>query len=432
MAKYVKNYQALLTHDTWAGPSGMSASAPQPAFITYSFPTAIPAHIADDEPDAARTWRGFNAAEQNAARATLKQWGDACGIVFLEVGGDRGDILFNWLNFNLIQGMSDASGYAYYPSGFDEYNGGDIDEFLPYGGDIFLNSALVRGQLSSTAGIVDTLIHEIGHALGFKHPHQVRYDNRLLLADKFDNVNKTVMSYEYPASVEWVRKLGPLDVAAARVVYGAPEADGANVAFWSWDAAGESLTLIGRSVDDRIIGTSVTDVVQGLEGNDRVYGLAGNDALDGGTGDDKMLGGHGNDTLSGGDGNDNLRGFEGDDVLVGGIGSDNLEGGNGADWFVFMEIAASPAGLGRDVVSFEGLDGDRIDLSGIDANSVAEGNQAFTWSHPSLIDAPFAGVPGQLRYSSLDRTLQADTDGDAIADFEIFVLGAVTQESVIV
>jgi hypothetical protein len=432
MAKYVRNYQALLSQDTWAAPSGTGPlPGPQPVFVTYSFPTTIPAHVAADEPRAAGTWRGFKPAEQNIARATLNKWGEASGIVFLEVGGDRGDILFNWLNFDRVAGAKNWTGYAYFPEGYDDYDSGDIDEFLAYGGDVFLNSALAKDRFATPAGIIDTLIHEIGHALGFKHPHQPEPGNPLVLADSVDNVRKTVMSYEYPSSVKWVRKLGPLDADAARAVYGAPETDASNVAAWTWDPLTETLTLAGKSIDDRIIGTSVTDVVQALEGNDRVYGLAGNDTLDGGTGEDKVLGGLGNDTLRGGDGNDTLRGFAGDDVLVGGLGADGLEGGDGADRFVYMDLTDSNAGTGRDVVTFEGLDGDRIDLSGIDADRVAAGDQAFAWSNPAAIDAPFTGLPGQLRFSSVDRILQGDTDGDSVPDFEIVINGTIGPESVI-
>jgi serralysin len=46
------------------------------------------------------------------------------------------------------------------------------------------------------------------------------------------------------------------------------------------------------------------------------------------------------------------------------------------------------------VADFNRGQGDRVDLSGIDANIVASGNQAFTF----IGTAAFSGAPGQLRY----------------------------------
>ncbi|MEH2166111.1 MAG: hypothetical protein V7K41_05430 [Nostoc sp.] len=58
------------------------------------------------------------------------------------------------------------------------------------------------------------------------------------------------------------------------------------------------------------------------------------------------------------------------------------------------------------------LAGDRIDLSTIDANSIKEGNQAFTF----IGSRAFSGI-GQIRYSG--DILQGSNDGDLSAEFEI-------------
>jgi serralysin len=64
-------------------------------------------------------------------------------------------------------------------------------------------------------------------------------------------------------------------------------------------------------------------------------------------------------------------------------------------------------------------DRDRIDLSEIDANAVAGGNQAFSF----IGTAAFTGVAGQLRYFAEGGALivAGDINGDRVADFTISV-----------
>jgi Ca2+-binding RTX toxin-like protein len=146
----------------------------------------------------------------------------------------------------------------------------------------------------------------------------------------------------------------------------------------------------GTAGADTISGAGRNDILRGLGGNDTMRGFGGNDAMNGGDGDDVMNGGAGNDTLFGG---------AGADILVGGLGRDALNGGLGADVFKFFSIAETPAAAGsRDVIAdFSVAQGDRIDLSVIDASLAAAGNQAFAFiGNTSLTGA------GQVRFSLAD------------------------------
>jgi hypothetical protein len=64
---------------------------------------------------------------------------------------------------------------------------------------------------------------------------------------------------------------------------------------------------------------------------------------------------------------------------------------------------------------------DLIDLATIDANTLAGGNQAFSF----IGAAAFSGVAGQLRYSNYSGTviIDADVNGDSNADMQILVAG---------
>jgi Ca2+-binding RTX toxin-like protein len=124
----------------------------------------------------------------------------------------------------------------------------------------------------------------------------------------------------------------------------------------------------------------------------------------------------GNDTLTGTTGNDKINGLAGNDTLIGGLGIDLLTGGIGSDTFVFKTSAESVKGLARDTIKdFTHSQGDKINLAGIDANTLVVNDQAFTYIGATA----FTGVAGQLDY--VNGILAGDTNGDKVADFEIAI-----------
>jgi Ca2+-binding RTX toxin-like protein len=146
-----------------------------------------------------------------------------------------------------------------------------------------------------------------------------------------------------------------------------------------------------------------------------VTGSAFNDQLTGSNGANQLSGGGGNDTLNGGSGNDHLIGGAGNDILIGGRGQDILTGGAGADTFTFKNFRDSAPGHADQITDFSHAQGDHIDLSGIDANAQATGDQAFTY----IGDGAFTDVAGQLQYAN--HMLEGDTNGDGKADIQIHV-----------
>jgi Ca2+-binding RTX toxin-like protein len=148
--------------------------------------------------------------------------------------------------------------------------------------------------------------------------------------------------------------------------------------------------------------------------NNTLVGNSGNNSLNGGDGNDYMVGGAGNDTLTGGVGND---------TLIGGAGSDSLNGGTGNDTFDFDLVSDSPAGpaLRDSIVGGFSHGFDHIDLATIDANTLAGGNQAFSF----IGSAAFSGIAGQLRYTNYSGNviIDADVNGDSTADMQILVAG---------
>lgn len=190
--------------------------------------------------------------------------------------------------------------------------------------------------------------------------------------------------------------------------------------------------LDGDYNDDRIYGGAGDDLLNGGKDNDKAYGSDGNDQITGGdgvdelrgeAGNDTVYGGYGIDTVNGGSGNDKLYGEADADTLLGGDGLDQLSGAGGNDVFDYNAATESKPGLTlRDVIlDFAGVGaalGDKIDLSGVDANTAVSGDQAFTFRGSGSITAP---AQVRVQASGADTLLQANTGGTTAPEMEILL-----------
>jgi hypothetical protein len=76
------SHKAILTGYNWNSEPTLTPQK-TPIFLTYSFAPSL-------------SEKRFNSADQKLARYALKQWGDACGIRFLETKSDDAEIKFGW------------------------------------------------------------------------------------------------------------------------------------------------------------------------------------------------------------------------------------------------------------------------------------------------------------------------------------------------
>jgi Ca2+-binding RTX toxin-like protein len=214
----------------------------------------------------------------------------------------------------------------------------------------------------------------------------------------------------------------------------------------SWSAY-----TLGANVENlRLLATgSVNGTGNAL--NNILYAGAGNNVLDGGAGIDTVsyayaaagitaglattaaqaTAGSGNDTLlgvenlTGGNYSDTLTGNGGSNVLVGGLGKDTLVGGLGADIFKFNTAAETNAvaALGDLIQDFNASQGDKINLSAIDANSALAGDQAFTAPTQGGVFSGVFASQGSLYFDQTTHVLYGNNDADSAADFAIQLAG---------
>lgn len=238
--------------------------------------------------------------------------------------------------------------------------------------------------------------------------------------------------------------------------------------------------IVGGTADNELTGGLGNDNLSGGGGSDILYAGTGDDVVDAGDGDDIIIGGDGagndkyiggagtdtvkytsataaitvdlvkgtatstagkdaakigTDTLSGienviaGNYNDIVKGSTGANVLTGGLGSDSLYGGvdKVKDVFDFNAITESKVGTARDKVYDFVTKIDKIDLSGIDANTATAktGDQGFTFNNTTAkansVWYKVVDVDGNT--ATKDIVIYGDVDGNTTADFEIGLVG---------
>src|SRR5688500_5442177 len=163
---------ALLGGTKWGGGAGTGVS------IAYSFPSGTAFRDPSYPGNEWSSWGALTAGQMIQARATLQSWSNVANITFIEVSDTSTNV--GDIRFATFSGGPSEVAHAYYPGGH------------PAAGDVWLdrNDASNTNPVPGSFGYT-TLLHELGHALGLKHP----FDDSPTLPPTQDNTNYTVMSY---------------------------------------------------------------------------------------------------------------------------------------------------------------------------------------------------------------------------------------------
>ncbi len=196
------------------------------------------------------------------------------------------------------------------------------------------------------------------------------------------------------------------------------------------DNAGSSSTNTSGVTCDLAKKTAQNFGVFGIDrisGFEEIYGSGGADRFFGTGGSNGFVGDGGADLLVGRGGNDSMEGNQGKDTLIGGAGADiiNFNAFDVArDVARYTRITDSGNGyseLSTDLIyGFDtggGADGDKIDLSGIDARPGVKGNQAFIFRGAG----EFTSAAGEVRVVTVitGSLVQVDIDGDGASEMNI-------------
>lgn len=142
-------------------------------------------------------------------RALMAWYGSIINVSFVEV--DETPTRIGYVRFLVSDGPSYA--YAYYPLGTTMFG---------VAGDVHLNTARhASGTFDGSAGSYgyEALAHEIGHALGLKHPFEAQGSRTTVLPTAEDNDTNTVMTYTSYTPYSATPMV--YDVRALQYMYGA-------------------------------------------------------------------------------------------------------------------------------------------------------------------------------------------------------------------
>jgi serralysin len=363
---------ALLDGYHWANPA-----------LSYSFIVPGDSYYATAYPDT-DLWTatyGLNANQQLATQNALTAWSKVANLKFtqyLDNANSAGTIRFG---FSSGISWGNSAGETYLPNS------------NPSGGDVWLNPDASNFYLDSYTGTFRlsaispgtyayyTLLHEIGHALGLKHPFDSSTDGggpslTGTTSSGWDSRVFSLMSYtplaSHPDAIGYtINPTTPmlLDVAAIQSIYGANYSynagdtvyqfnDAAGQYYFQtiWDGgganaiaySGSSASLIdlnaghGSQIGNPVYAYTATDPYAYKPYNVWIaYGVSINSATVSGTADCTLIANANGCSLWGGSGSDILDGGAGNDLLSGGAGNDVLDGAGGNDTAVFSGTRAS-------------------------------------------------------------------------------------------
>ena len=338
--------------------------------LTFSFPTSASFYgsgYGDGEQNS--NFEPLNSVQMNAVRAILADYSAIANISFQEIT----ETATQHADLRLAESDLPGTAWAYYPSPLAE--GGD--GWFNNSGGYYDNPVL--GTYAYTS-----FLHELGHALGLKHPHDVEGSFRAMPLDR-DSMEYSVMSYRsyigqstsggYTNQTgSYAQSLMMYDIAALQKMYGANFTTNSGDSTYTWSAStgemfingagqgtpaankifltiwdgggtdtynfsnyGSSLTVDLRPGQWSTISAAQLALLH-YSGSKIAAGNIANSLLY--NGDlrsliENAIGGAASDQLIGNVANNNLDGGAGNDRLIGDAGNDTLQGGDGSDTAVF-------------------------------------------------------------------------------------------------
>jgi serralysin len=298
-----------------------------------------------------------------------------------------------------------------------------------------------------------TVLHEIGHALGLKHPHE-KYGAFGLMSAAYDSSEYSVMSYRaYKGAAltgyTYASSSAPqtymmADIAALQHMYGADYTTNSGDTVYSWSASSGDTYVDGDKAIDAIGSVIFATIWDG--GGTDTYDLSAYSSnlvlnLDAGKSSyfnasqiatlgskkyaagniynalmyqndtasliENAIGGSGADTINGNAVNNDLAGGGGNDKIYGLVGNDVLQGGSGINYM--------DGGVGNDSI-YGGSDADTI-VGGTGDDYIAAGNGINVITDAAGNDSIYGGADADTIVSGAgDDFISAGNGVNVISD----------------
>jgi serralysin len=444
--------------------------------LTYNFPTDPTGYGYHGS-----GFQAFNATQRAAATKALAMYDAVCNLDFQFTSdtsqanirmAEADSIIADGVDFPIETGFGIAPDPNFLSA--------------PYHGDTWFNHESYNKPVLGSFAFASGIMHELGHALGLKHGHQVVdvkdvngdivYYNPALSFDH-DSIEYSIMTYRsYPGAdisngnidaIEFPSTLMQCDILALQYLYGANYDHNSGNTVYTFDPKTGAMYINGKSqgatYHSKIFLTiwdgggsdtinfanyksnAVIDLAPGAWSTPWSKQLADLDITDPGTrfargcianaqlfGNEGWIengiGGSGNDSISGNAVSNALIGNAGNDYLAGFGGIDALIGGKGTD--LMFGGADTDVFLFRSAKESRGGAGhDTIfDFSQFDGDLInlakfdANSKKHGVQHFTFIDDLGFSHKAGQLRFA--DSLLQGDVNGDGRVDFEVYISAA--------